>query len=171
MLRHFGKYEREAVTSSQRGTFDTISVGTNKGRIARKSLFCLCALTAAMAMGCKDSKEAAPGGADGSIGPVLTNKPHDEVTRSFAMNARNGCALDSDCAAGLFCFHGACTSQCSATKPCSVGTCSERGRCVKSNASQSLLRDLDHDLSEAQKSSVVNNIPGARIHAKPSPKT
>ena len=156
---------------SQRRSFNTNGVGGKKSRMARKSLFCLCALTAAMVLGCEDTKHEAPVGAGGDIGPVLTNKPHDEVTRGFAMNARNGCALDSDCAAGLFCFHGACTSQCSATKPCDVGTCSERGRCVKSNSAQSLARDLKTDLSEAQKSSVVDSIPGARIHAKPSEKT
>ena len=139
-------------------------------RHSQRAVLCLCAVAAAMSFGCDNN-----GNSDGSEqavkAPVLTNTPHTAVTRSFAMNARNGCALDSDCAAGLFCFHGACTSQCSATKPCDVGTCSERGRCVKSNLAQSLLRDLNADLSEAQKSSVVNSIPGAKVHAKPSEKT
>ena len=86
------------------------------------------------------------------------------------MNSKAGCALDSDCNAGMFCFHGLCTSQCSATNPCLTGTCSEHGRCMKDNTTKSLLRDLKGDLEEARNSSVVDQIPGAEVLFRPQEK-
>lgn len=67
--------------------------------LRKKTLFCLCAVTAALGAGCGND-------ADKDNVVYLTNKPHAIVERSFDMNSKVGCALDSDCSDGMFCFHG-----------------------------------------------------------------
>ncbi|MBO4350399.1 MAG: hypothetical protein J6A01_05570, partial [Proteobacteria bacterium] len=157
--------KQEGVKPQVNAASTAISVSKNS-RISAKSLFCICALTAFAAFGCNDENDTLKTNDQSFV--FLSNKPHNEVTRSFAMNSRAGCALDSDCMNGMFCFHGSCTLECSDTIPCAKGTCSSHGRCMVANASQSLLRNLDDDLKEAQSSNVVEKIPGARVHAFPS---
>ncbi len=121
-----------------------------------------------MAAGCGDGKDKDKDNnqvpVDGGKVVFKTSEPHEAVTRVFEMNSQAGCALDSDCVDGMFCFHGLCTSECSESNPCEKGTCSPNGRCLKSNGT----RDLTADLNEARNSSVVDQIPGAEVMRAPS---
>ncbi|MBQ9241952.1 MAG: hypothetical protein IJ165_01775 [Proteobacteria bacterium] len=121
---------------------------------------------AALSSGCSNDSEEVQ---DEARLVFLTNKPHAAVARNFEMNSQAGCALDSDCAVGMFCFHGLCTSECSEKNPCAAGTCSENGRCIVSKSKNSL-RDLKDDLEESQKSDVVEQVPGAEVLFEPDEK-
>lgn len=148
----------------------------NSAFLGRKTLFCLCALAATISFGCNnDSKTTTnddtpvtpgtPGTQTDDSLVVSTNKPHETVTRDFEMNSTKGCALDSDCKTGMFCFHGLCTSECSETLPCAKGNCSINGRCVETEGSKG--RDLKDDLQESADSDVVEKIPGAEVVVEP----
>ena len=139
----------------------------------RKSLFCLCAIVAAFSFGCSDSGDKDNSNDDETVdGPfVFVVRSEDEsVTRTFEMNSQAGCALDSDCASGMFCFHGLCTNECSESNPCAKGTCSAHGRCLVSKTKNSILRDLKDDLNEAKASDVIEQIPGAEVLYTPEEK-
>lgn len=88
------------------------------------SVLCLCAVAAAMGFGCNDSGNSnndptvTPGSGDQIV--FSTYVEHDPVERSFDMESKAGCALDSDCADGRFCYHGVCTYQCNEYVPISA---------------------------------------------------
>ncbi|MBQ9395304.1 MAG: hypothetical protein IJU23_07275, partial [Proteobacteria bacterium] len=132
------------------------------------SVLCLCAVAAAMGFGCNDSGNSeGPTVTPGSNGQMVfsTYVEHDPVERSFEMNSKSGCAIDSDCSAGLFCYHGVCTYQCNESTPCKEGTCSKSGRCIVDN--QKSLRDNKDDAN----SNVVFHIPGAVVLVAPPENT
>ncbi len=64
------------------------------------------------------------------VGPVAA-----AARGALSIDSRDGCTLDEDCAAGLFCFEGRCGAECDAATAC-AGTerCGERGRCLKAPA-------------------------------------
>jgi hypothetical protein len=63
-------------------------------------------------------------------GPV---EPAEEGAIELA--STYGCAVDSDCKEGRFCFQGTCAYECSDEVACSDGsTCSPRGQCVEASA-------------------------------------
>ncbi|MBR4985342.1 MAG: hypothetical protein IKY83_06365 [Proteobacteria bacterium] len=114
-----------------------------------------------------------PGTPDTDFIPILTHKPGASVQRTFDMTSTTGCALDSDCTTGMFCFHGTCTKQCSEELPCESGTCSPNGRCI-ADARKSLRSEIldqnKNDILEAQKSNIVEQIPAAEVTLAPAEK-
>ena len=159
-----------------------LHLGLSNRRMARRSLFSLCALAAVMAFGCgNESKKSQPEPTvthgtepDDDNLVFLTNTPHETVSRGFEMNSAAGCAIDSDCAAGMFCFHGQCTNECSESNPCAKGTCSKHGRCVASASSgagtRNLIDEEKESLEEGQNSDIVEQIPGATVLTEPDSK-
>lgn len=87
----------------------------------RKQLFWLSLASLATMMACSD---------DSSDKPMIfmKNTEPDEIVRALELKSTVGCAIDSNCDSGLFCFHGLCTSECSATLPCAEGVCGSNGR-------------------------------------------
>ncbi|HEY3353600.1 MAG TPA: hypothetical protein VGQ83_10145 [Polyangia bacterium] len=78
---------------------------------------------------------AACGGGGASVPDGGSPDGHVPVTASpqvpVAVQGRIGCALDADCAEGLFCFQGACARECATAGDCGTNrTCTARGRCV-----------------------------------------
>ncbi|MGI5861963.1 MAG: hypothetical protein ACOX6T_07870 [Myxococcales bacterium] len=61
-----------------------------------------------------------------------------EPRAPVAFASATACALDSDCAAGLFCFQGGCARQCAADSDCGQGQgCDTRGRCAAKKSNRS----------------------------------
>src|SRR5690554_2868522 len=92
-----------------------------------------------VAVGCSD---------DASADPENENIEREEVAaspqRALAIDSKTGCALDSDCASGLYCFQGYCASACAADADCPDGrVCSERGSCDRAGA-----QDPENDSGE-----------------------
>lgn len=53
----------------------------------------------------------------------------------LSVNSSSACALDLDCAAGSYCFQGACAAECSDNAACGSGeSCDDRGRCMAGTA-------------------------------------
>ncbi len=63
----------------------------------------------------------------------------------MAIASRAGCALNEDCAAGLYCFQGYCASECTEDADCNQGTCTERGQCLAAGAISLSAEDVDLD--------------------------
>lgn len=84
---------------------------------------------AAIAMcGCSDNSGDADEKPEKPGGEVVEPTP-----KLLDFESKSGCAIDADCAAGLFCFRGACAKECDAATACEVGTCDANGRCIKDN--------------------------------------
>lgn len=84
---------------------------------------------AAIAMcGCSDNSGDADEKPEKPGGEVVEPTP-----KLLDFESKSGCAIDADCAAGLFCFRGACAKECDAATACKVGTCDANGRCIKDN--------------------------------------
>lgn len=65
-----------------------------------------------------------------------TPEPSDENVSTIAYSSDDACRIDSDCAAGTFCFQRVCVWQCEDDTDCSEGeTCTMRSRCVDSSSS------------------------------------
>ena len=86
--------------------FEEIFMKHGSKSVTKKSLFCLCAFTAALSFGCNDSKQAEDTNNDDEKFVFSTYRSHSAVTNHFEMNSQAGCALDSDCQDGMFCFLG-----------------------------------------------------------------
>ncbi len=94
----------------------------------------------------------------------------DKSLLKMALQSTSGCAIDTDCATGSFCYHGQCTMQCSDTWPCEDSeVCTLHGRCISKSASAAIAasarhRDADSDsefdeaMAEKEASDVVEMI-------------
>ncbi len=68
---------------------------------------------------------------DGGTGFDYTGSVEIPAQEPVNVSSTAACALDSDCAAGLFCFQGGCARECTDDGDCTGGgSCTERGRCV-----------------------------------------
>lgn len=69
-------------------------------------------------------------------GLEVTPEPPGENVSTIAYSSDDACRIDSDCAAGTFCFQRVCVWQCESDADCSEEeTCSTRSRCVDSSPS------------------------------------
>src|SRR5690554_307772 len=92
----------------------------------RSTLFyCLCALLLSLA-GCSDDADSPEDKTPTPVGPVEAPE-----ARAITVASTRGCAIDADCAEGLFCFQNRCAMVCETDADCAGGTCSERGRCIE----------------------------------------
>lgn len=67
---------------------------------------------------------------DSAFSPTADTTP-TVPTRPITLDATEGCAIDSDCASGTFCFQNQCVMECDADASCAEGArCTDRGRCV-----------------------------------------
>lgn len=100
----------------------------------KKSLYLAC-FAAMFVSACSDD------GSDTKI-PVTPDKPDTPVTPAMPellnFKSARGCAIDSDCNDGLFCFQGVCAMECNASTPCAKGTCDANGRCVNAASAKSI---------------------------------
>ena len=86
----------------------------------------------------------------------------DSVAKPLTLASKTGCRIDVDCADGLFCFQGVCTKECGGSHECAVGSCNDRGRCVKQSGNR-MLRDRDTENVVAE-----SIIPDAKIFVHPA---
>jgi len=78
------------------------------------------------------------------------------------------CALDSDCAGGLFCFQGGCARQCTDDSDCAEGlSCDPRGRCATAAAS----RDADSGIVDVEPGRSLAEIPAKIQRVAPGVQT
>lgn len=82
-----------------------------------------------------------------------------------------GCALDSDCSAGLFCFQGACSRECGEGILCPQDlSCSARGRCLTAEAlARSRADSMDPPgPSSGADGALVDTAPGLKLVSRPT---
>lgn len=95
----------------------------------RTTLFiCLIALLLVLA-GCSDDADSEHGA--NNADPTVNGPVEAPEARALSLASTGGCAIDADCAAGLFCFQNMCARVCETNADCADGTCSERGRCIE----------------------------------------
>lgn len=75
-----------------------------------------------------DTSDVSPDGSDIGVDDV------EALPRpTIALTSSIGCAVDSECDTGRFCFQGACVGQCDDGADCASGSCDARGRCEASD--------------------------------------
>lgn len=86
-------------------------------------------------------------GGDDAPGKIsLPGKPEAEQAVPLEIESNSGCAIDSDCAAGRYCFLGQCAYECDADQACADGlSCNPRGQCTSAPTSG----DSDTDSPDA----------------------
>ncbi len=101
-----------------------------------------------MLAGCGDSAPEESSRDEFDDGP-----PQAAEQTPLAIESTTACALDSDCAAGLHCFEGACARECDDEVHCEAGlVCTERGRCI----AEQLMSDHGADTSALTDREIVN---------------
>ncbi|MFU8805880.1 MAG: dickkopf-related protein, partial [Bradymonadaceae bacterium] len=72
----------------------------------------------------------------------LTDEPVEAPSeRALALHSEEGCVIDDDCSAGLFCFQNTCARLCESDGECEAGSCSPRGRCTGADDADILIQN------------------------------
>lgn len=92
----------------------------------------------------------------------------------LALSSTSGCLIDSDCAAGNFCFQGKCAAECASDESCGEGErCSAQGRCI-SESKENKRRTARSGSSAAQaladeaNAAVAAEVPTVKVIELPS---
>jgi len=102
-----------------------------------------------------------------SVTPIAVKQPK--------LASKQGCALDTDCQTGAFCFQGRCAVQCTNDDECDQGyICSQRsGRCVEPEYASSKQRariaqpNIELDFTEAEHSTATTSVAAVEILEAP----
>jgi hypothetical protein len=132
--------------------------------------FVLAILVGTLSLGCGD--DSSSGNADAGIddgGITATERS------ALTIGSVTGCAIDEDCALGLYCFQGHCSYDCQDTDECNSGeTCSARGECVTGGSgsdSENAIGTSQSALEDAEPAINVLNNPERVFYVDPGQKT
>ncbi len=105
--------------------------------------------------GCKDDEKVEEGTVPMDGGTTI--KP-------LALASATGCAIDSDCKAGLYCFQGRCAYDCKTDTDCLAGeTCSAHGECTKGTADTASGEIAGQKKIGAISQALLDTLPGVSV--------